>query len=173
MYIDYLICFLLLEGGISDLSLLDPSMRATPLAPSEWRKRLEAVKDNDEASNSNLNTNLILLYVRNGIHFYLHPLGKQPHPKPLKTKYPVFSSPLFLPHFSRFFLLLSSSSLPTLFHLPARKIEDVVITFNQIMNGTLVILMVQEDLMWTALGALHLGNLKVRYDQSLYSNGHA
>ncbi|KAJ0048381.1 hypothetical protein Pint_16757 [Pistacia integerrima] len=37
-------------------------MRATPLAPFEWRKRLEAVKDNDEASNSNLNTNLILLY---------------------------------------------------------------------------------------------------------------
>ncbi|XP_031265482.1 rhodanese-like domain-containing protein 8, chloroplastic [Pistacia vera] len=56
----------LLEGGISHLPLLDPSMCATPLAPSEWRKRLEAVKDSDEASNSNLKTNLILLDVRNG-----------------------------------------------------------------------------------------------------------
>ncbi|XP_044477662.1 rhodanese-like domain-containing protein 8, chloroplastic isoform X2 [Mangifera indica] len=55
-----------LEGGISHLPLLDPSMRATPLEPSEWRKRLEAVKDGDEASNSNLNSNLILLDVRNG-----------------------------------------------------------------------------------------------------------
>lgn len=58
-----------LEGGISHLPLLDPSMRATPLEPSEWRKRLEAVKDGDEASNSNLNSNLILLDVRNGIYF--------------------------------------------------------------------------------------------------------
>ncbi|KAJ0106626.1 hypothetical protein Patl1_19455 [Pistacia atlantica] len=55
-----------LEGGSSHLPLLDPSMGATPLAPSAWRKRLEAVKGSDEASNSNLNTNLILLDVRNG-----------------------------------------------------------------------------------------------------------
>ncbi|KAJ0104854.1 hypothetical protein Patl1_19436 [Pistacia atlantica] len=139
-------------------------MRATPLAPSEWRSRLEAVKDSDEASNSNLNTNLILLdslkFGRLRLDPNLYHLGKQPHPKPLKTKYPVFPSPLFLPIFSLFFLLLSFPYLPTLFHLPPRKIEDVVITFNQIMNETLVILMVQEDLMWTALGALHLGNLR-------------
>ncbi|KAJ0105372.1 hypothetical protein Patl1_19497 [Pistacia atlantica] len=48
-------------------------------------------------------------------------------------------------------------------------IEDVVITFNEVMNGILVILRVQDDMMWTALGALHLGNLKVRYGQSLYA----
>ncbi|KAL5815934.1 hypothetical protein ACOSQ3_024312 [Xanthoceras sorbifolium] len=55
-----------LEGGISHLPLLDPSMRATPLSPSEWRKKLEAVKKIDESSNSNLNTDCILLDVRNG-----------------------------------------------------------------------------------------------------------
>ncbi|MFQ6619383.1 hypothetical protein Gotur_000686 [Gossypium turneri] len=56
----------LLEGGISHLPLLDPSMRATAIAPSEWRKRLEAVKNNDTASNTNPRTNYILLDVRNG-----------------------------------------------------------------------------------------------------------
>ncbi|KAG4137357.1 hypothetical protein ERO13_D07G067000v2 [Gossypium hirsutum] len=55
-----------LEGGISHLPLLDPSMRATAIAPSEWRKRLEAVKNNDTASNTNPRTNYILLDVRNG-----------------------------------------------------------------------------------------------------------
>ncbi|KAJ0105812.1 hypothetical protein Patl1_19445 [Pistacia atlantica] len=102
--------FVHLEGGSSHLPLLDPSMRATPLAPSAWRKRLEAVKDSDEASNSNLNTNLILLDVRNGI---------------------------------------KSSA---------------------VMNGILVILRVQDDLMWTALGALHLGNLKVRVHCSILAS---
>ncbi|XVE54995.1 hypothetical protein DITRI_Ditri03aG0125600 [Diplodiscus trichospermus] len=55
-----------LEGGSSHLPLLDPSMRATAIAPSEWRKRLEAVNNNDKASNSNPSTNYILLDVRNG-----------------------------------------------------------------------------------------------------------
>ncbi|KAK9282808.1 hypothetical protein L1049_011030 [Liquidambar formosana] len=54
-----------LEGGISHLPLLDPSMRATPLAPSEWRKKLEAINNNG-SSNANLNANYILLDVRNG-----------------------------------------------------------------------------------------------------------
>ncbi|EOY21653.1 Rhodanese/Cell cycle control phosphatase superfamily protein isoform 2 [Theobroma cacao] len=54
------------EGGVSHLPLLDPSMRATPLAPSEWRERLEAVDNNDKASNSNPSTDYILLDVRNG-----------------------------------------------------------------------------------------------------------
>ncbi|GAY65115.1 hypothetical protein CUMW_238760, partial [Citrus unshiu] len=56
----------LLEGGISHLPLLDPSMRAIPLAPSEWRNKLEAGKDIDKASNSDLNRDFILLDVRNG-----------------------------------------------------------------------------------------------------------
>lgn len=51
-----------LEGGICHLPLLDPSMRATPLAPSQWRKRLDAVNSNADASNANF----ILLDVRNG-----------------------------------------------------------------------------------------------------------
>lgn len=42
-------------------------MRATALAPSEWRKRLEAVNKIDDASNENSNANCILLDVRNGI----------------------------------------------------------------------------------------------------------
>ncbi|XP_043717400.1 rhodanese-like domain-containing protein 8, chloroplastic isoform X2 [Telopea speciosissima] len=45
-----------LEGGISHLPLLDPSMRATPLTPSEWRQRLETVNSRK----------FILLDVRNG-----------------------------------------------------------------------------------------------------------
>lgn len=45
-----------LEGGISHLPLLDPTMRATPLAPSEWRKRLKEVHD----------SNCVVLDVRNG-----------------------------------------------------------------------------------------------------------
>ncbi|XVF53690.1 hypothetical protein PTKIN_Ptkin05aG0119000 [Pterospermum kingtungense] len=54
-----------LEGGISHLPLLDPSMLATTISPSEWRKRLEAVDNNDKASDSNRKL-LILLDVRNG-----------------------------------------------------------------------------------------------------------
>lgn len=56
-----------LEGGITHLPLLDSSMRATPLAPSEWRKRLEALNTIDGPSNENLNANYILLDVRNGM----------------------------------------------------------------------------------------------------------
>lgn len=60
-----------LEGGISHLPLLDPSMRAIPLAPSEWRNKLEARKDIDKASNSDLNRDFILLDVRNGTSLLL------------------------------------------------------------------------------------------------------
>ncbi|XP_073056521.1 rhodanese-like domain-containing protein 8, chloroplastic isoform X2 [Primulina eburnea] len=49
------------EEGISDLPLLDPSMRATPLTPSQWRSRLTAVKKVDNSSNT-----VVLLDVRNG-----------------------------------------------------------------------------------------------------------
>ncbi|CAN0891408.1 Rhodanese-like domain-containing protein 8, chloroplastic [Linum grandiflorum] len=45
-----------MEGGSSHLPLLDPSMRAEPLTPSEWRQRLEATSDR----------NHVLLDVRNG-----------------------------------------------------------------------------------------------------------
>ncbi|XP_024023531.1 rhodanese-like domain-containing protein 8, chloroplastic isoform X2 [Morus notabilis] len=49
------------EGGVDQLPLLDPSMRATRLSPSEWRKRLEEVNTADDSSNENY----ILLDVRN------------------------------------------------------------------------------------------------------------
>uniref|UniRef100_A0A0D9W1P4 Rhodanese domain-containing protein n=1 Tax=Leersia perrieri TaxID=77586 RepID=A0A0D9W1P4_9ORYZ len=39
-----------LEGGCSHLPLVDPSMRATPLTPSEWRERLENRKTLDVSS---------------------------------------------------------------------------------------------------------------------------
>ncbi|XP_016449400.1 rhodanese-like domain-containing protein 8, chloroplastic isoform X3 [Nicotiana tabacum] len=55
-----------LEGGISHLPLLDPSMRAEPLAPSEWRNRLEAVNNTNSSSHENINPSCILLDVRNG-----------------------------------------------------------------------------------------------------------
>ncbi|XP_065847283.1 rhodanese-like domain-containing protein 8, chloroplastic [Euphorbia lathyris] len=55
-----------LEGGISHLPLLDSSMRATPLAPSEWRKRLEAEREINGTPNSNVSSNFVLLDVRNG-----------------------------------------------------------------------------------------------------------
>jgi hypothetical protein len=58
--------FLQLEGGISRLPLLDSSVRATPLAPPEWRKRLEPGNGIGAPSNENINTNYILLDVRNG-----------------------------------------------------------------------------------------------------------
>ncbi|KAL5540475.1 hypothetical protein UlMin_043943 [Ulmus minor] len=56
------------EGGISHLPLLDPSMKATRLAPSEWKKRLEAANTttSDDTSCETSNTNFILLDVRNG-----------------------------------------------------------------------------------------------------------
>ncbi|CAA2985666.1 Hypothetical predicted protein [Olea europaea subsp. europaea] len=53
-----------LEGGISHLPLLDQSMRATPLTPSQWRSRLESVNNNN--SSNAVNTHCILLDVRNG-----------------------------------------------------------------------------------------------------------
>ncbi|KAM6562887.1 hypothetical protein CsatB_022885 [Cannabis sativa] len=54
------------EGGDAHLPLLDPSMRATPLEPSEWRKKLEAVNPVDDLSKENSSSNYILLDVRNG-----------------------------------------------------------------------------------------------------------
>ncbi|KAI4347349.1 hypothetical protein L6164_008165 [Bauhinia variegata] len=55
-----------LEGGISHLPLLDPSMRATPLAPSEWRNKLKEINGTDLTSTKDPDTNYILLDVRNG-----------------------------------------------------------------------------------------------------------
>ncbi|KAF4394225.1 hypothetical protein F8388_005859 [Cannabis sativa] len=49
------------EGGDAHLPLLDPSMRATPLEPSEWRKKLEAVNPVDDLSKENSSSNYILL----------------------------------------------------------------------------------------------------------------
>ncbi|WCJ34755.1 tRNA uridine(34) hydroxylase [Euphorbia peplus] len=67
-----------LEGGISHLPLLDPSMRATPLAPSEWRKRLEAERETNGSSNSNSGSNFVLLDVRNGYEWDIgHFVGAQ------------------------------------------------------------------------------------------------
>ncbi|KAL1347171.1 hypothetical protein HN51_020670 [Arachis hypogaea] len=54
------------EGGVSHLPLLDPSMRAIPLEPSEWRNRLEPTNKNDLTSKEYLKRNYILLDVRNG-----------------------------------------------------------------------------------------------------------
>ncbi|XP_008443390.2 rhodanese-like domain-containing protein 8, chloroplastic isoform X1 [Cucumis melo] len=48
-----------LEGDFSHVSLLDPSKRAIPLTPSEWRKRLETL-------NGKRDTKYILLDIRNG-----------------------------------------------------------------------------------------------------------
>ncbi|KAG7592056.1 Rhodanese-like domain superfamily [Arabidopsis thaliana x Arabidopsis arenosa] len=55
------------EGGISHLPLLDPPMRAKPLEPSEWKRKLKDLTDDDEASPSSSNgRSCILLDVRNG-----------------------------------------------------------------------------------------------------------
>jgi predicted sulfurtransferase len=54
------------EGGISHLPLLDPPMRAKPLEPSEWKRKLKDLTDDDEASPSNSGKSYILLDVRNG-----------------------------------------------------------------------------------------------------------
>jgi hypothetical protein len=43
-------------------------MRAIPLAPSEWRDKLEAINRNDPHSKDYPNRDYILLDVRNGIH---------------------------------------------------------------------------------------------------------
>ncbi|CAL1369351.1 unnamed protein product [Linum trigynum] len=45
-----------MEGGSLHLPLLDPSMRAVPLTPAQWRERMEATSDR----------NHVLLDVRNG-----------------------------------------------------------------------------------------------------------
>ncbi|PWA96292.1 rhodanese/Cell cycle control phosphatase superfamily protein [Artemisia annua] len=55
-----------LEGGVSHLPLTDSSMRATPLTPTEWKKKLEIANSVDAVSHSNQNKDVILLDVRNG-----------------------------------------------------------------------------------------------------------
>ncbi|KAJ9145741.1 hypothetical protein P3X46_028087 [Hevea brasiliensis] len=67
-----------LEGSISHLPLLNPSMRATPLTPFEWRKRLEAVHEIVGMSNSAIGSNYVLLDVRNGYEWDIgHFVGAQ------------------------------------------------------------------------------------------------
>lgn len=58
-----------MDGSTSDLPLLDASMRATPLQPSEWKRRLEEESRCDESPNGNSDRNLVLLDVRNGMWF--------------------------------------------------------------------------------------------------------
>ncbi|CAI9113321.1 OLC1v1013898C1 [Oldenlandia corymbosa var. corymbosa] len=53
-----------LGEGFSQLPLLEPSVRAIPLTPSQWRNRLEAMKEVQNSSDSV--QNCILLDVRNG-----------------------------------------------------------------------------------------------------------
>lgn len=55
-----------LEEGISHLPLLDPTMRATPLEPSDWKRKLEAVRKIDLDPNSTHSSDYIVLDVRNG-----------------------------------------------------------------------------------------------------------
>ncbi|GFP99073.1 rhodanese-like domain-containing protein 8 chloroplastic [Phtheirospermum japonicum] len=55
-----------LEEGTSHLPLVNPSMRATPLTPSEWRSKLEAINKMDNSSSTMNTTKSILLDVRNG-----------------------------------------------------------------------------------------------------------
>lgn len=62
--------FLQLEGGVSHLPLVDSSMRATPITPSEWRKKLEATNNINFSYRSNLNKDVVLLDVRNGTSIY-------------------------------------------------------------------------------------------------------
>ncbi|PNX93349.1 rhodanese-like domain-containing protein chloroplastic-like, partial [Trifolium pratense] len=57
--------YLKFKSDTSDLPVLDPSMRAIPLAPSEWRDRLEAINKNDLHSKDYPNKDYILLDVRN------------------------------------------------------------------------------------------------------------
>jgi len=59
--------FLQFEGGMSHLPLLDSSMRAIPLSPSEWKERLEAINKTDLRAKDYHNRDSILLDVRNGI----------------------------------------------------------------------------------------------------------
>lgn len=55
-----------LEEGVSHLPLLDLTMRATPIEPSDWRRKLEAVRKIDKDSNSTHSSDYIVLDVRNG-----------------------------------------------------------------------------------------------------------
>ena len=64
-----------------------------------------------------------------------------------------------------FFSVEDCLSIPCSFFQPI-KFEDFIIFCSQVMSGMLVIFMVLNDLMWTALGALHLGNPNQRYGQS-------
>ncbi|KAI4340244.1 hypothetical protein MLD38_025103 [Melastoma candidum] len=52
------------EGGISHLPLVDPSRRATPLSPSDWKKQIEAV--NNDHSASSADSSVVVLDLRNG-----------------------------------------------------------------------------------------------------------
>ncbi|KAF8014612.1 hypothetical protein BT93_H0430 [Corymbia citriodora subsp. variegata] len=54
------------DGGIAHLPLLNPSMRATPLEPSEWNKRVEALSRSCDAFSGNVNSDCIILDLRNG-----------------------------------------------------------------------------------------------------------
>lgn len=59
-----------MEGGISNLPVLDPGMRATPLSPSEWKQRLQEARNINATSNvaqsSGSERSILLLDVRNG-----------------------------------------------------------------------------------------------------------
>nr|XP_018676361.1 PREDICTED: rhodanese-like domain-containing protein 8, chloroplastic isoform X1 [Musa acuminata subsp. malaccensis] len=59
-----------LEGGVSHLPLVDPSMRAYPLTPSDWRKRLLSVNNvsrpTHESDGQVSDRKCLLLDVRNG-----------------------------------------------------------------------------------------------------------
>ncbi|CDO98592.1 unnamed protein product [Coffea canephora] len=70
----------LLEGGISHLPLLEPSIRAIPLTPSQWRNRLEALNKVNDCSNGDLNGNCILLDVRNGYEWDVGHFQGAPRP---------------------------------------------------------------------------------------------
>ncbi|XP_078148094.1 rhodanese/Cell cycle control phosphatase superfamily protein isoform X2 [Carex rostrata] len=59
-----------MEGGISNLPVLDPGMRATPLSPSEWKQRLQEARNinatSSVAQSSGSERTILLLDVRNG-----------------------------------------------------------------------------------------------------------
>lgn len=56
-----------LGGGSCHLPLVEPSMRASPLTPSEWREKLEARKRLEtEAAGDTSERKLLLLDARNG-----------------------------------------------------------------------------------------------------------
>ncbi|EOA36436.1 hypothetical protein CARUB_v10010974mg [Capsella rubella] len=71
----------LYEGGISHLPLLDPPMRAKPLEPSEWKRKLEGLADDDEASPSSSRRTCILLDVRNGYEWDVGHFRGAPRPE--------------------------------------------------------------------------------------------